>query len=97
MKEKRKINALQKIISRLRVENQQLLDENKRLKEKLHLEQTDLLENELRSCIEEYMQSIEDMQKVKQKYKDKIAELKQIKKRYNEEMKTIVKSIKKGI
>lgn len=97
MKENRKINALQKIISRLRVENQQLLDENKRLKEKLHLEQTDLLENELRSCIEECKKSIEDMQKAKQKYKDKIAELKQIKKRYNEGMKTIVKSIKKEI
>lgn len=104
MREERRIRTLQKIVERLKVENQQLLTENKRIKEDLIFERNkkkeiednqSILEAELHECISEYQKLIEDTQKLKTKYKKEYENLKGFKFEYKKKMNKIIKSIKR--
>lgn len=100
----KRIAVLQKIVDRLQIEKQQLINENKQLQEQLDAEKNKQKENqekqihleaELQKCINEYNKLIEENKKIKEKNITELNNLKQLRKKYNKKMSAFIKSIKR--
>ena len=102
----RKVKIQQTIIEQLQEEKQQLIKENKELRNHINSEKTqtenkqddiERLQKELQKCIEEYKAVTTSLNDTKAEYDKKIIEMSELKKEYKQEMNSIIKSIKKGL
>ena len=97
MRESKKIAVLQKMIDRLQLDNHQLENENKQLREQLEVDRDKCKEkeNQLGICIEEYQKLIKENKSIRDENIAELNNLKQLKRKYNKKMNKVIKSTKR--
>lgn len=102
----RKVKIQQTLIDQLQEEKQQLIKENKELRNEINSKKTHVTDNkdnvgqlqkELQKCIREYNEINKSLQNTKNEYEKKLDEIKVLKKEYKQKMDAIIKSVKKGL